>query len=171
MAKTDTFFIRAEVNLGHGGVFTQSEIDLGSFVNVGVKSSTLLRIHNIQTQLVSASGLPPELPANTAAGVAYQLTTESQGSMVRLTDKSVVGSGAIGMRNPDGSQNPASQAVTTDIWPQDFTHGYLIAVDTLYLSGVNESDFVADMYVSVCMEVSMEKATQAGAASLALSQQ
>lgn len=171
MAKTETFFIRAEVNLGHGGTYTQTEIDLGSFVNVGVKSSTLVRIHNIQTALVSATGLPPELPANTAAGVAYQLTTESHGSMVRLTDKSVVGSGSVGMRNPDASQNPASQSVTTDIWPQDFSQGYLIAVDTLYLAGINESDFVADMYATICMEVSMEKATQAGAASLALSQQ
>ena len=171
MAKTETFFIRAEVNLGHGGVYTQQEIDLGSFVNVGVKSSTLLRIHNIQTALVDATGLPPELPANTAAAAAYQLTTESHASMVRLTDKSVVGSGSIGMRNPDGSQNPASQAVVTDIWPQDFSHGYLIAVDTLYLAGINQSDFVADMFATICMEVSMEKATQAGAASLALSQQ
>lgn len=171
MAKVETFFIRAEVNIGHGGVYAQQEIDLGSYVNVGVKSSTLLRIHNIQCALTSITGLPPELPANTAAAVAYQLTTESQTGMVRLSDKSVVGSGSIGMRNPDGSPNPPSQAVVTDTWPQDFSEGYLIAVDTLYLAGVNESDFTTDNYISICMEVSMEKATQAGAASLALSQQ
>ena len=130
MAKaTDTFFIRAEVNLGHAGTYTSAEIDLGSFVNVGIKSSTLLRIHNVQTQFCDANGLSPQLPANTAASLAYQLTTEPQTGMVRLSDKSVIGSGAVGLRNPDGSPNPASQEAITDTWPQAFTHGYLVAVD------------------------------------------
>tara|TARA_B100000424_G_C22931890_1_gene495720 strand:+ start:794 stop:1309 length:516 start_codon:yes stop_codon:yes gene_type:complete len=171
MAKKDTFFIRAEVNLGHDGTFTQAEIDLGSYVNVGVKSSTLLRIHGVQTAFTDANGLSPQLPANTAASLAYQLTTESQGGMVRLSDKSVVGSGCVGLRNPDGSPNPASQEAITDNFPQDFVEGYLIAVDTLYLAGVAEADFATDVIVSIAMEVTMEKATQAGAASLALSQQ
>ena len=49
MAKSDSFFIRASV-LQTGASYTQAEIDLGSFVNLGTKSSTLLRIHNIAVQ-------------------------------------------------------------------------------------------------------------------------
>ena len=48
MAKSDSFYIRAEVDTANdGSTYTQTEIDLGSFVNLGVAKSTLLRIHNV----------------------------------------------------------------------------------------------------------------------------
>ena len=50
MAKSDSFFIRAESIVDVTPAFAQTEIDLGSFVNLGVSKSTLLRIHNIQVQ-------------------------------------------------------------------------------------------------------------------------
>ncbi len=50
MAKSDSFFIRAQSDAASGGAYAQAEIDLGSFVNLGVKSSTLLRIHNVAVQ-------------------------------------------------------------------------------------------------------------------------
>ena len=46
MAKSDSFFIRAKVT-SNGTTFAQEEIDLGSFVNLGTKSSTLLRVHGV----------------------------------------------------------------------------------------------------------------------------
>ena len=171
MAKTETFFLRGSVTIPNAGTYTTAEIDLGSFVNVGIKSSTLLRIHDIQVQVANTSGFVPRLPGNTAECMAYQLTTQAQTAMVTLDDKSVVASGIHSMRNPDSAQNSPSQSLITDLLPQDFSEGYLVAVDSLFLAGTAGADFDDDLIVSICMEVSMEKATKAGASSLALSQQ
>lgn len=171
MAKSDTFFIRAEVNLGHAAAFTQEGIDLGSFVNLGVSKSTLLRIHGIESQIVGASGEAPSMNANTAGSVAWQLTTQSQGGMVRLSDKSVAASGVYSCRNPDGSTNAPTQVWEFDVGPQDFTNGYLIGVDTLYLAGFADADFTVDVYAVLMLECTLENATQASSTALALSQQ
>tara|TARA_Y100000361_G_C11150678_1_gene340824 strand:+ start:1459 stop:1974 length:516 start_codon:yes stop_codon:yes gene_type:complete len=171
MAKTETFFLRGLVTIPNAGTYTSQEIDLGSFVNVGIKSSTLLRIHDIQVQVANTSGYTPRLPANTAGAMAYQLTTQAQTGMVTLDDKNVVASGIHSMRNPDGSLNSPSQGVISDNLPQDFTEGYLVAVDSLFLAGQCDADFNDDVLVSICMECSLEKATQANASVLALSQQ
>ncbi len=72
MAKSDSFYIRAQSDAASGGAYAQEEIPLGSFVNLGVKSSTLLRIHNVAVQYADgtiAGGISPELPMHaTAAG-------------------------------------------------------------------------------------------------------
>tara|TARA_Y100000004_G_C8943258_1_gene425077 strand:+ start:916 stop:1434 length:519 start_codon:yes stop_codon:yes gene_type:complete len=172
MAK-DTFILRASVTIPSAGTYTSQDIDLGSFVNLGVKSSTLLKIHNIETQSVNTSGYPPRLPANTAGAMAYQLTTQAQTGMVTLDDKSVVASGIHSMRNPDSAQNSPSQGVITDVGPQAWAEqgGYLVGVDTLFLAGQQDSDFADDAIVSIAMECSLVKATQANATALALSQQ
>ena len=169
--KSDSFFIRAEVNLGHAAAYTQSEIDLGSFVNLGVSSSTLLRVHNVNAQVVSTSGEPPQMSANTAGSLAWQLTTQSQTGMVRLSDKSVVASAVYSCRNADGSANAPASVWEFDIAPQDFTNGYLVGVDELYLAGFADSDFTTDVIVALMIECTLEKATQASATALALSQQ
>lgn len=171
MAKSDAFFIRAEVNLGHAASFTQAEIDLGSFVNLGVSKSTILRIHSVAAQVVGADGLAPQLDANVAGTIAWQLTTQSQGSMVRLTDKSVAASAIYSCRNPDSASNGPTQVWEFDVAPQDFSKGYLIGVDTLYLSGVADADFEVDVYACVMLECTLENATQASSTALALSQQ
>tara|TARA_Y100001937_G_scaffold100394_1_gene137404 strand:+ start:606 stop:1157 length:552 start_codon:yes stop_codon:yes gene_type:complete len=171
MAKTETFFLRGLVTIPNAGTYTSQEIDLGSFVNVGIKSSTLLRIHDIQVQVSNTSGYVPRLPANTAGAMAYQLTTQAQTAMVTLDDKNVVASGIHSMRNPDSAQNSPTQSLISDQLPQDFTEGYLVAVDSLFLAGQCDSDFADDVQVAICMEVSLEKATQANASVLALSQQ
>ena len=98
MAKSDSFFIRLSVTAA-GTTFNEEEGDLGSFVNLGVKSSTLLRIHNIQAQIADDGG--PELPISGVAGastrIAWQLTTQSQTAMVYADDKSLISSGGITM--------------------------------------------------------------------------
>lgn len=169
--KSDSFFIRAEVNLGHAAAYTQAEIDLGSFVNLGVSKSTLLRIHGIESQIVGASGEAPSMSANTAGTVAWQLTTQSQGAMVRLSDKSVAASAVYSCRNPDGAANAPTQVWEFDVGPQDFTNGYLIGVDTMYLAGFADSDFTVDVYAVLMIECTLESATQANSTALALSQQ
>ncbi len=76
MAKSDAFYIRAQVT--GNATYAQQEIDLGSFVNLGVKSSTLLRIHSVQVAITDANNAETP-PAHTSGfGIGWQLTTESQ---------------------------------------------------------------------------------------------
>ena len=128
MAKSDSFFIRAVGDAASGGAYAQQEIDLGSFVNLGVKSSTLLRIHNISVQYADgtiAGGISPELPlySQTATGgkIAFQVTTQSQTSMVPLSDKSVVACGGLMLYGDDTAAHAISQSHDLDVGPQHFT--------------------------------------------------
>jgi len=60
---------------------------------------------------------------------------------------------------------------TTDIAPQDWERGYLIGVDTLYLSVYMDPQLGPDdNRVSIVMECQSEKLTKAAAMALALSQ-
>jgi hypothetical protein len=144
MAKSDSFYIRAVGDAASGGAFAQKEIDLGSFVNLGVKSSTVMRIHNIAVQYADgtvAGGISPELPLHaTAAGggkIAFQLTTQTQSSLVDASDKSLVASGGLMLYgDPNGGTVASGDAV-----------------------------------VAIVMECTLETATQASSTALALSQQ
>ncbi len=178
MAKSDSFFIRAKVT-SNGTTYAQSEIDLGSFVNLGVKSSTLLRIHNVQVAIRDAT-LESPIQSATANAISYQLCTQSQTAIVGLDDKSVVASGIMTMYNTqiaeDGSASAdyatgfASDAF--DLNPSNYKNGYLVGVDSMFLG----TDFsvtmsTGDVDVYVVLECTLETATQASATALALSQQ
>ena len=165
MARTDSFFIRAST-LTDGTNYNQSAIDLGAYVDALGKS--VLRIHNISVQY----GTPMEIigtPANgTHTPSAFQLTTQSQSAMVDLTNRSVVSSGRIEISNDiDGVLNLLND--TIDVGPQDFTDGYLIAVEQMYL-GVDQG-FDSVSQISIVLECTVETMTQAAAMALALSQQ
>ena len=149
-------------------------------MNLGVSKSTLLRIHNIQVQYADgtvAAGISPELPMHaTAAGggkVAFQLTTQTQSSMVSAVDKSLVASGAL-MRygDPNSTAHGVSASHDIDVGPQSWRNGYLIGVDSMFL-GAEAGGTVAsgDSVVSIVLECTLETATQASATALALSQQ
>ena len=178
MAKSDSFFIRAKVT-SNGTTFAQEEIDLGSFVNLGTKSSTLLRVHGVQVGIRDET-LESPIQSLTANAISYQLTTQSQDAIVGMDDKSVVASGIMTMYNgqiaEDGSAAAdfatgfASDAF--DLNPSNFKNGYLVGVDSLYIG----TDFSATMStgnvnVYVVLECTLESATQASATALALSQQ
>ena len=179
MAKSDSFFIRAQTDAASGGAFAQTEIDLGSFVNLGVKSSTLLRIHNIAVQYADgtiAGGISPELPlysqAATGGKISFQLTTQSQTDMVSAEDKSLVSSGSVTMYGDDTAAHAISSTEAFDVAPQHWRNGYLVGVDTLFL-GAEAGGTVGsgDAVVSIVLECTLETATQASATALALSQQ
>lgn len=180
MAKSDSFFLRAQTDAASGGAFAQTEIDLGSFVNLGVSKSTLLRIHNIAVQYADgtiAGGISPELPMHaTAAGggkVAWQLTTQTQTDMVSAVDKSFVSGGALMLYgDPNATAHGISASQDMDVNPQEWRNGYLVGVDALYL-GAEAGGTVAsgDSVVSVVIECTLETATQASSTALALSQQ
>ena len=179
MAKSDSFFIRAKVTQ-NGTTYAEEPIDLGSFVNLGVKSSTLLRIHNIAVQYIDGNGVQDAISGASALKFAWQLSTQSQTSLVDASDKSIVSTGSLGLYNAQTAEDGSASAdfstgfVTDrmDVAPQHWKNGYLVGVDSLFL-GIdgNGTATSGNIIVSVVMECTLESATQASATALALSQQ
>ena len=168
----NTFFIRASLNAGDTGAFAQTEIDLGSYTNLGSSKPEVLRIHNVQVALTDSSGMMANVNTDKIAEFAWQLTTQSQSAIVLITDDSFVSGGRGAVRNPDGADTTAgSQAHTAQLLPQDFTAGYVGAVPSLFLGGQGGSDYAEDLYVSVMLECTTEPMSKANAVSLAISQQ
>lgn len=170
MAK-NTFFIRANVNTGHAGAFAQTEIDLGSYTNLGSSKPEVLRIHNIQLRISDSGGESPALTGDTGESVAWQLTTQTQSGLVLSTDDSFVSGGIGGVRNADATNGPATNEAISSILPQDFTAGYVVAVPSLFLGGLGGTNFVEDVYYNVMLECTTEPMSKANAVSLAISQQ
>ena len=175
MAKSDSFFIRAEVSLADTN-YTTTSIDLGSYVDALGKS--VLRIHNIQASLTQgttgvAPGMAPTMAGDQAGSSSWQVTTQDQVQLVVPANRAVVSSGAIWCRNADSAVNPLSQAFEGDMLPQEYTNGYLIAVESLQLGAQRTDDWTANTVPtwSIVMECTVESLTQAAAMALALSQQ
>ena len=171
MVTKNTFFIRAQVNAGDTGAFDETEIDLGSYTNLGSSKPEVLRIHNVIVSMSDAAGDIPTMTGDTASSAGWQITTQSQSGLVRLTDDSFVSGGRGSFRNPDSSTHAPSQDFSEQILAQDFVGGYLIAVPTLFLGGIGGSNFSEDVYFSVMLECTTEAMTKASAVSLAVSQQ
>jgi len=179
MAKSDSFFLRGIVT-SNGTTYAQAEIDLGSYVNLGVSKSTLLRIHNISCQITDESDTANSVVGANMCRISHQLTTQSQVGIVTADDKSLICSGAMQLYNaqiaPDGSgvEDFATGFATQDfdVAPQQFTNGYLVGVDSLFLL-VDQSTALTSGNVKVAyvMECTLEGATQANSVALALSQQ
>jgi hypothetical protein len=170
MAKMNSFFIRATVNSGNAGAFAQSEIDIGSYTDLGSSSPEILRIHNISYRMTDANGEAPLMTGDTGDFAAWQLTTQTKSALVLVTDRSLVSGGTFAGRNPDSAVHPPSQVWEQQLMPQDFTQGYVVAVPTLYLGGLGGGNFTEDVYHSVVLECTTEKATKANAVALAVSQ-
>ena len=170
MAKMNSFFIRAHVNIGNAAAYAQTEIDIGSYTDLGSSSPELLRIHNMQLSITDSTAEFPSMSGDKGGSLAWQLTTQSQTALVMATDRSVVSKGVAAFRNPDSETIPPTQTVEEMLLPQDFTQGYLAAVPTLYLAGKASNNFTEDVYISVILECTTEKATKANAVSLAVSQ-
>jgi len=167
----NTFLIRASVNGGNADAFAQTEIDLGSYTNLGSSKPEVLRIHKIVVAMTDSVGQVPVMTGDTASSAAWQLTTQSQSALVLITDDSFVSGGRGGFRNPDSSSNPATQVMEEQILPQDLVNGYVIAVPSLFLGGFGGNDFTEDVYFSVILECTTEPMSKANAVALAISQQ
>jgi hypothetical protein len=172
MAKSDSFFIRAQVTYANGSAYAQSEIDLGSFVNLGVTKATLLRIHQLSPQFFDAEGtfIPRATGASKYANCAWQLTTQTQSAIVEANNKSVISAGGL-LSCTDGSSIIQEQDAVTSPSPEEWTNGYLIGVDTLYLGIDGNADWVSGFNLNIVLECTLETATQASSTALALSQQ
>lgn len=163
---TDSFFIRANAVIGNG-VFSQTEIDLGAYVDALGKS--VLKIHNVQLSFQDNTALyrPPSYNAGTGADLAWQLSTQTQTAILRPSDRSVVSAGAIQAFDLTAGQG-TTEASGVNV--QHFTDGYLIAVESLYLGGF-QTGMTSDTSVSIVLECTVETLTQSAAMALALSQQ
>ena len=174
MAKTDSFFIRAKAAYDDAGTFNQVEIDLGSFVNLGISKSTLLRILALQVGYRDSEGIffPAPTGVGKTANCAWQLTTQSQTALVDLADKSVIACGGL-LASTDAQTGGILQFMTdvTDINPSSWTNGYLVGVDSIYLAVDGDADWISSFDVAVQIECVLENATQASSVALALSQQ
>ena len=178
MAKSDSFFIRAQV-LNSGAVYLQTEIDLGSFVNLGISKSTLLRIHNIQVQYLDNSS--PEDPiyesGSPGAMIRWQLTTQTQTTLIGADDKAFVSGGTYHQPSADTSSSAPGLLVqvpveTADMNLHEWTNGYLVGVDSMFLAADSSTTWDSGpIQVNIVLECTLENATQANSVALALSQQ
>lgn len=168
--QTDSFFIRANLTVDGAG-FTETELDLGAYVDALGKS--VLKIHNVQVHMQDSTNLyrPPLYDSGSGGEVMWQLTTQSQSAVVAASDRSVVSAGCTQFAAPNGTT--AGGQISSDaagINVQHFTDGYLIAVESIYLGG-RQSGLVNNTSLSVVLECTVESLTQSAAMALALSQQ
>ena len=166
MAKSDTFFIRASVDPALG-VYEETIIDLGSFVNA--LSKDVLRIHSVECRY-------PQPSLNATGGPAlvtetWQLTTQPQIGIVPLTNKSLIASGKLTASwNSAAVQGPDVISQESDVGPQDWGAGYLVAVEQISFGGLRAAPFAPNAF-EIILECSSETMTVAASMALALSQQ
>ncbi len=164
MAKSDSFFVRATVALSDGAT-NQTPIDLGFAVDALGKS--VVRVHNVAVQYNSGY-----VTSGNNVDAFYELGTQSAATFQGLSDKSIFATGRL-ISYAQGGGEPSPGATTfvsqdNDIAPQDFTNGYLVAVDQLYLRGGSAN---AQGSINIIMECTVETMSQSAAMALSLSQQ
>lgn len=172
MAKTDSFFIRKSLQVDNSGTFTETPIDLGAFVDALGKS--VLRIHNLHMQVSDSTGNAAQLQASAdSAAAQFQLTTQTQTDTVLASNKSVIATGIVYAVNSFSTDEFPQVYQDMDILPQNWTNGYLVAVEEIYLGGEGSSGWVAaeDLTLSIVMECTVETLSEKAAMALALSQQ
>ena len=167
MAKSDSFFIRASVT-GNTTNYAETSVDLGAFVDALGKS--VLRIHNVQARIIDEDNLRTPSKDNTNYFAGFQLLTQTQTGLVSFTERSLIAAGTLSVGEANGSITAMTE--TNDLMPQDFTNGYLVAVDTIFL-GIDQN-IAADsgeVRAELILECTVETLSQSAAMALALSQQ
>ena len=111
--------------------------------------------------------------ASDSAAVNYQLTTQKQSDIVLASDKSIIASGLLTGINSFTTDEFPQLYHDADVLPQQWTNGYLIATENIYLGGSGSAGLVAadDVTISIVLECTVETMSQAPAMALALSQQ
>lgn len=183
MAKGDTFFIRGQVITTQGSENrVEAEIDLGSYVNLGINKGTALRVHSVQQQVCDSTGLVPIMAGavssgrsntafcNTAITTAQVPTSFAATEMPQLNEDYVMFSAGLVAYTQDSDNNQGMITHDIDVAPQDFRNGYLLAVDTLYLYAAADDQWSEDLHCNFLLECSLESISQATAVSLSLSQ-
>ena len=175
--------LRGQVIAAADETRVEAEIDLGSYVNLGISKGTALRVHSVQIQYCDATGLVPLIDASAGTGgqtrgtfACAAITTArvpasfSAAEMPQLNQDYVMFSGNVSGVNPNNDNDQGILTDAMDVAPQHLENGYLLAVDQLYLYGVADDAWNESIYINVLLECSLEKITQATAVSLSLSQ-
>jgi len=174
MAKAgSTFFLRARLSMPSTGAYTEQEIPLGAFLNP--LADQALVIHNIAVQIADSDN-PESGPYNTGDvfNFGWNLTTSSTVSQAiwettYLDSNSVVSSGRYSVMV--GAGDEFFESDVKDMMPQDFTAGYTVAAESLFLSGLADQASTGGAWeVSIVMECSQIKLGKSEAINLALSQ-
>ena len=169
MARSDSFFIRQTLNADNLNQYKEIPLDLGAYVDALGKS--VLRVHNIAVTFSDPDGKALEVSAATSAAAQFQLCTQSQTDIVFSSNRAVISSGKLyGVNTLDGDHYP-QVSHDTDVLPQMWTNGYLVAVDSIYLGGQASTQWTSDVYMSITLECTVETLSQAAAMALSLSQQ
>ena len=167
MAKSDSFFIRASVT-GNGTTYAETSIDLGAFVDALGKS--VLRIHNVQARIIDADNLSTPSKDNTNYFAGFQLLTQTQSALVSFTERSLIAAGTLSVGEANGTIMAMTE--TNDLMPQDFSNGYLVAVDQIFLGiDQNIASDLGEIRAELILECTVETLSQSAAMALALSQQ
>ena len=181
--KGETFFIRGQVITTQGSENrVEAEIDLGSYVNLGINKGTALRVHGVQMQICDPTGLPPisnEDSASAKFKSAYACTAITTAQvpssfaateMPQLNEDYVMYSASVVQTNQSADDDQGVLSHSLDIAPQDMVAGYLLAVDTLYMYAAADDQWVENLHFNFLLECSLENISQATAVSLSLSQ-
>lgn len=176
MAKNESFFIRATVNPKDDETFTQTAIDLSSYVNALGKS--ILKIKAIEGEWCQSptGAIPngaPFMDGDGAASAVWQLTTQNNTGLVSLDDRTTIAKGMLWARNPDTNSHPPSQVYSDSHLPQHYSDGFLVAVEEIYLGAYGGDAWAdtSDLTFNVVLECEVMTLTTAAAMALALSQQ
>ena len=168
----NTFLIRAQVTLSNAGdTFNETEVDLGSYTNLGSSKPEVLRIHSAHWFLQDSTGAIPDMGGNKGGEIVWQVTTASQTAAILANDDAYLMGGHAGVRNGDGATNPPADAWDSALMPQDFTAGQVVAVPSLFLGGFIGDEFTQDGFLTVILECTTEAMSKANAVALAVSQQ
>jgi len=153
---------------GNGTTYNETSVDLGAFVDALGKS--VLRVHNIQARIIDADNLSTPSKDNTNYFAGFQLLTQTQTGLVGFTERALIAAGTLTVGEANGAISAMTE--TNDLMPQDFTNGYLVAVDTIFL-GVDQNiaSDAGEIKAEIIMECTVETLSQAAAMALALSQQ
>ena len=127
-----------------------------------------MRIHNVAVEYGAPGEGVGNLSANVISDVNYQLTTQSQTDLVDLGNRTVISSGQLSLA-ADAQSNLTILNDRQNVAPQEWTNGYLIAVESIFL-GVDQG-INALSQVSIVMECTVETMTASASMALALSQQ
>ena len=174
-----TFFLRSQVIAPNDESFPSAEIDLGAYVNLGSTKPQVLRVHSVQVAFTDSKGLVPTVksadsPADAKSAYCNTAITTKERSATNVipllsSDETMFTAAIVGTNlNNDADQGIYSDAM--DIAPQHLTNGYLVGVDTLHLYATADDAWAEHVYVSFCLECSVEPATRENAINLALSQ-
>jgi hypothetical protein len=167
---TDSFFIRQTVNAGKTNTYDEVAIDLGAYVDALGKS--VLRLHNVQATYSDDSGTSATLDSGATGAAQWQITTQTFGGLQLSSNRSVVSDGRCHQVNQESAVGVASVVSDANgLNLQEWTNGYLIGVESLYLGASASTGFAEDVYVSVVLECTVETLSQSAAMALALSQQ